>query len=356
MNRENEVLFYTASHMPLEENGIYLCALNQLDGSMRIINHMAGIEHCSYLTLNQAEDRLYAVSEKGEGEVYVYAIDKETCELHLLDRKSTEGADPCYLSLTPDGQYLLVVNYSGGSVNVFEVLENGSLGEMTALIKHEGSSVHESRQEGPHPHSIIAEDSGSYAIVSDLGLDEVIMYRVEEGKLVTHQEIKLPEGSGPRLLAFHPTKKWVYGINELNNTITTYTYSEREDSGELTILTHTSSLPKEFQEENTAAHLTVSPCGRFLYASNRGNNSIALYEIEESSGALTAVEWVSTFGKTPRHFSVMPGGYLLAANQDSNNIVSFHIEPDTGRLTQSGHVLEIPRPMCIQPMNSTCGD
>lgn len=239
-------------------------------------------------------------------------------------------------------------NYSSGSVNVFPVGDQGTLGEMSAWVEHTGSGINEERQEGPHAHSIQPDPSGQYAVVCDLGLDQIIVYRLEEGRLVTHREMDQPPGAGPRHLVFHPNSKWAYVINELDNTVTAFLYDERR--GEFTTVQHISTLPEGHKGEGTAADIRVSPCGRFLYASNRGDDSIVLYHIDQESGKLEAVEWTSTIGQTPRNFNILPGGILVVANQDSNNLVGFQISEEDGRLTHNGFKLELPRPVCIAPV------
>ncbi|AJS61017.1 lactonase family protein [Paenibacillus sp. IHBB 10380] len=348
MNMHNETLFYTANSTSREEKGIYVCALNGNDGSMRIVSTIAGIASCSYLTLNSAGDRLYAVSEVSEGEVLVYSVDKKTGELHQIDRKPTEGADPCYISLSKDEKFVFVSNYSGGQVNVFRLGNDGTLDEMSSLVVHTGSSIDPERQEAAHPHSVFADTSGQYVMVCDLGLDQIVIYRLEDGILVTHHEVDLPPGSGPRHFDFHPDKKWGYVVNELNNTITVCAYNET--SADLRILQSISSLPSDYQGISYVSDIHISACGRFLYVSNRGFDSIGLFLIDPDTGGLEAVEWVSTRGVTPRNFAISPSGHIIVANQNSANVISFSVDSDTGCLTETGFNLQIPKPMCIQPV------
>ncbi|MDO7906727.1 lactonase family protein [Paenibacillus sp. JX-17] len=348
--KANETIFYAGTYASRSEQAIHVCVLNQENGEMRILSGIEGIERPSFIALNEEGTRLYAASETADGEVYVYRVDEKTGELHLLDRRATDGADTCYVSLSGDGQYVLASNYSGGNVNVFPAAGTSGLADMASQVKHEGSGIREDRQDAAHPHSVVSDRSGRYVFVCDLGLDQIVIYRLEEGgKLVTHRETNLPPGSGPRHLAFHPKGAFAYLVNELNNTVTVLSYNEQ--IGELTPLQHVSTLPEDQQHlENTAADIRITPCGRYLYASNRGHDSIVLYHIDPESGALTVQEWVETFGKTPRNFNILPGGYLLAANQDSDNIVSYAIHPDDGRLTRTGFVLEMNTPVCIEPM------
>lgn len=346
--KTQETLFYTGTYASADEPGIFLCALNADTGEMRIVNHMDGVDNPSYLALSPDGNCLYVASETDEGEVLVYRRDAATSELHLMDRKQTRGASPCYVSVSKDGQWVFSSNYSSGSVNVYPVGDQGTLGEMSAWVEHTGSGINEERQEGPHAHSIQPDPSGQYAVVCDLGLDQIIVYRLEEGRLVTHREMDQPPGAGPRHLVFHPNSKWAYVINELDNTVTAFLYDERR--GEFTTVQHISTLPEGHKGEGTAADIRVSPCGRFLYASNRGDDSIVLYHIDQESGKLEAVEWTSTIGQTPRNFNILPGGILVVANQDSNNLVGFQISEEDGRLTPNRFKLELPRPVCIAPV------
>ncbi len=345
VNPENKSFFYTGTYAPEAEKGIFLCSLDTETGEMAVVNGLPGIANPSYLTLNAAGDRLYAVSETGSGEIFAYSIDNETGELHLLDRMPTEGADPCYVSLTRDGQFAMVSNYSSGHINVFRIGETGGLAEMSSIVKHSGRSIRDDRQEGPHPHSIFQDPEGRFVLVCDLGLDEIVLYRLEDGKLVTHGEVKTTPGAGPRHFDFHPSGKWAYGINELDNTVTVFAYNGQ--AGELKVVQNVSTLPEDFTGESFCADIHISPCGRFLYGSNRGDDSIVLFHINESTGELTPVDWVSTGGEFPRNFAII-SGYLIAANQNTGNMLSYKIDSDSGRLTPTGFALELPKPVCIQ--------
>ncbi|MCJ8011923.1 lactonase family protein [Paenibacillus sp. KQZ6P-2] len=340
-------LFYTGTYTGADEQGIFLCSLDLHNGRMEIVNGTDGIANSSFLTMNEAKDRLYAVSETDEGAVYAYSVDAETGELHLLDHKPTKGAAPCYISLTQDGSHVLVANYTSGHVNAYRIGAKGEL-EMSSLIQHTGSSINQERQEGPHPHSVFHDPEGKYVLVCDLGLDQIVFYRLEDGKLVSHHAAKTAPGAGPRHFDFHPSGQWAYGINELDDTVNVYAFDSQ--AGDLKILQTLSALPEGAARGSASADIHVTPCGRFLYASNRSENSIGLYHIDPSTGLLTSVEWVSTNGQTPRNFAIFKGGYVLAANQNSNTIVSFKIDKENGRLTPTGHVLEVPKPVCILPV------
>jgi 6-phosphogluconolactonase len=344
---DNTSLFYAGTYTCEDEPGIFLCALDLGSGRMEIVNRTDGIANSSFLAVNKAQDRLYAVSEKDEGEVFAYAVDAETGGLHLLNRQPTRGAAPCYISLSQDESHVLVANYTSGHVNAYRIENNGELAP-SGLVQHKGSSVNRERQEGAHPHSVFQDPDGNYTLVCDLGLDEIVFYRLEEGKLVSHHAVKTAPGAGPRHFDFHPSGRWAYGINELDDTVNVYEFDAQ--TGDLNILQTLSALPEGAARGSASADIHVTPCGRFLYASNRSEDSIGLYHIHPSTGMLTAVEWVSTNGKTPRNFAIFKGGYLLAANQNSNTIVSFKIDKESGRLTPTGYEIEVPKPVCILPV------
>lgn len=352
MEERNEQLFYTGTYASHHERGIYVCALRVENGDLRMIGGVEGIERPSFLALHPDGTKLYAASETEAGELYAYQVHAQTGELHPLDRKGTEGAHTCYVSVTADGRYVMASNYSGGNAVVFPVTEAGGLGEMSGQVQHTGSGIRQDRQDAAHPHSIIPDPSGQYAMVCDLGLDQIVVYRLtEDGKLVTHREADLPPGSGPRHLVFHPSYPYAFVANELNNTVGVFSYNER--NGELQLLQSLSTLPEGIIDvENTAADIQITPCGRYLYVSNRGHNSIVLYHVDLDSGKLETVEWVETFGSTPRNFNIL-SGYLVVANQDGNNIVSFAIHGEDGRLTRTGYVLEVPSPVCIEPVRQS---
>ncbi|MNC02938.1 6-phosphogluconolactonase [compost metagenome] len=349
MKQPDEVLFYIGTYNSKEKEAILLGALNEDTGEMRVLGGQKGIENPSFLALNGKGTVLYAVSEQDEGEVHAFAVEAGTGALQPLGGKGTDGGAPCYVSVSPQDDYIFVANYSGGNVNAFPVNADGSLGNMSGQVKHQGSGIRQDRQDAPHTHSVLPDSTGGRVLVCDLGIDQVLIYRLEDGKLVTHCEVDLPPGSGPRHLAVHPSKQWIYLINELNSTITVFANNEQQ--GELKLLQSISALPESYTagSDDTAADIHVSPCGRFLYASNRGHDSIALFYIDTATGLLKPGDWVKSGGRTPRNFAII-GGMLLAANQDSGNIVSFRIDNDSGRLIPTGNELEAASPVCIIPL------
>lgn len=349
MHQPNEVLFYIGTYNTEKEEAIRLGALNKDTGEMRIMGGTRGIENPSYLAVNASGTVLYAVSEKDQGELHAFAIESGTKALRSLGSRSTGGGSPCYVSIAPQGNYIFTANYMGGNVNVFPLNGDGSLQEMSSQVKHEGSGIREDRQEAPHPHSVIPDQTGERVLVCDLGLDQIVFYRVEEGKLVTHREVELPPGSGPRHLAVHPSGQWIYLVNELSNTVTVFANDDQQ--GNLKILQNVSTLPEHYTagSDDTAADIHVSLCGRYLYVSNRGHDSIGLFHIDNATGLLEAEDWVISGGRTPRNFALV-GGMLLAANQNSDNIVSFRIDSETGRLIPTGNELELKAPVCLKAL------
>lgn len=339
-----------------KSKGIYLLNLDMASGKLSLVSSGPQVESPSFLALHPNHRFLYAVNEVGNfegaktGAVSAFAIDPKTGGLTLLDQQSSEGDGPCHLSIDKHGKSVLVANYGGGSVSALPIQPDGRLGKATARIQHEGSSVDKNRQEGPHAHSIVLDASNHFAFVPDLGLDKIVLYRFDanDGSLV-HNSVPaatVAPGSGPRHLAFHPNGHFAYVINEMASTVIAFHYDSK--AGTLHEIQTISTLPADFQGHSSTAEVLVSPNGKFLYGSNRGHDSIALFSIDPQSGKLTAMGHQSTQGKTPRNFGIDPTGtFLLAANQDSDSIVVFRIDPQTGQLTPTGNTIEIPMPVCV---------
>ncbi|WP_110930217.1 lactonase family protein [Paenibacillus bouchesdurhonensis] len=342
---QNEQYFYVGGYSSAQEPGIHLCALNIDSGRLRLVHSTSGIENPSFLIVGGRpnEPQLFAAMECEEGKVAAYGIEPSDGRLTLLRTERTDGAGPCHLSLSPSG-HLLVANYSSGHVNSFELDEQGSLVGKAATIQHVGSGFRQDRQQSAHAHHVLPSKDGKYAFVSDLGLDQVIVYRLEGGKLITHREVDLPPGTGPRHFTIHPTNTIAYGINELNNTITVYAYNPTH--GILEVLQHVSTLPEDFAEESYAADIHFSPDGKYLYASNRGHDSIVRFKLDESTGGLSEPEWTGAGGKWPRNFAVIHD-YVIVANQFSNSIIVLRRDPATGSLSLTDGQLEVKEPSCV---------
>ena len=348
---------YIGTYIAGEHSGIYVHRFDASTGAMEHVSTRTGVQHASFQALDPGEKHLYSVSrvsgDGGEsvGAVYAFSIDRATGELAHLNHQPSRGVGPCHVSVDHTGRYVLVANYGSGSVAMLPIRPDGSLAEATSFVQHEGSSVNPKRQEGPHAHSINVDAANRYAFAPDLGTDKVMAYKIdlEEGALVPNDEpwARTAPGAGPRHFDFHPSRKYAYVINELDSTVTAFAYDE--SAGTLTELQTVSTLPEGFDGETTCADVHVHPSGRFLYGSNRGHDSIAIFGIDQAAGRLTLMGHESTQGKTPRNFAIDPtGAYLLAANQNSDTIVTFRVDQESGRLTSTGHVAEAPEPVCLK--------
>jgi 6-phosphogluconolactonase len=340
-----------------ESKGIYAYRFDSATARLVPIGLAAESTNPSFLAVHPNHRFLYAVNEvnnyQGEksGAVSAFAIDRATGNLTLLNQVATRGGDPCYISFDKTGKYVLVANYAGGSIAVFPVLEDGRLGAASAFIQHSGHGTNPQRQEAPHAHSIDLSPDNRFALVDDLGLDETLVYGFDsaKGSLTTSADAatKAEPGAGPRHLAFSPTGKFAYVINEMASAVSAFRYDPA--TGGLRKLQTISALPEDVSGRSEAAEIQVHPSGKFLYASNRGHDSIVVFAIDRNIGTLTPIEYVSTRGESPRYFEIDPTGSLLfAANEKSDNIVAFHINPQTGRLTRTGNVLEVSQPVCIK--------
>ncbi len=311
----------------------------------------------SFVALHPNGRFLYAVNEvqnyKGpnSGGVIAFSIDRSTGKLTFLNEVPSRGADPCYITLDRTGKYVLVANYTGGSVAVFPVLEDGKLGEASAFVQHTGHGTNPERQEKAHAHSIDLSPDNRFAMVDDLGLDELLVYKFDSasGSLTPNNPpfAKLDPGAGPRHFALSPSGKYAYVVAEMHSTVTVF--SNDEKAGTLHPLQTISTLPKDFNGQNDDAEIEMYPSGKFLYASNRGSDTITEFAIDSTKGTLTPVAYTPTQGKIPRSFEIDPTGrFLFAANQKSDNIVVFRIDPKTGRLTPTGQVLDVGSPVCMK--------
>ena len=335
-------------------DGIVVFRFDAGTGALHPVQTVSGVINPSWLAFDGEERVLFAVNEVAEGRVSTFTRDAATGMLRPLNDQLAHGADPCYLSLDPSGRYALVANYTGGTIAALPVTAGGRLEAATCVIHHQGSSIRP-EQEGPHPHMIRPSGDGRFVLVTDLGSDQVLVYRLDAGTgqlaLSRHGTAVVSEqpGSGPRHFAFAPSGRTVYVINELNSTVTVYDFTA--ESGELHPRQVVSTLPEGVDGPaigNSCAHIVVSPDGRFVYGSNRGHDSIAIWEVDDETETLRSVGHESTRGKTPRNFSLDPtGSWLLVANQDSDTIVPFRRDPGTGRLTASGPVTQTPSPVAI---------
>jgi 6-phosphogluconolactonase len=357
---DSKYLVYIGTYTGHGSEGIYAYRFNPSTGDLKPIGLVAETDNPSFLTIDSAGRFLYAVNEldsfhnRPTGAVSVFAINRESGKLKLIQQISSLGAAPAYLSLDKSGRYLMVANYNGGNVAVFQVERDGKLGPHSAFIQNTGSSVNPDRQAGPHAHFIQVTNDNRFVMVADLGIDKVLVYQFDTktGSLTPADSgfAKLTPGSGPRHIAFAPYGKLLYVLNELTSTITGFLFDSV--TGMMQAKQTISALPKTFSGKNTAAEIVTDSKGRFLYVSNRGDNSIGLFSVNSLDGSLTPVEWISSGGKTPRHFEIDPTGqWLFAANQDSGNIVLFRIDQVNGRLIQTYLASGVSSPVCIRFMS-----
>ena len=337
--------------------GIYLLELDAKTGELTSKGLVARSADPSFLAIHPSKRYLYAVNELAQfegapgGAVSGFAIDQTTGALTPINQKPTKGAAPCHLVVDRSGKNVLAANYYGGSITCLPIDDSGKLGDASAFIQHRGTSVDPKRQEAPHAHSINVDAANRFAIVADLGLDKVFTYRFDpmKGALASGDPrfVSIKPASGPRHFAFHPDGKHAYVINEMASTVTAFTYDPT--NGSLSEIQTIATIPAEFHGDTSTADVQVHPSGKFLYGSNRGHNSIAMFRIDPATGKLTSLGQEPTKGKTPRNFGIDPSGrFLLAENQDSDTIVVFKIDQKTGKLEATGNWAQVPMPVCVK--------
>lgn len=337
--------------------GIYSFRFDLSTGRIEAVELAAELTNPSFLAIHPTRPLVYAVGEMGDfagkktGAVSALRLDPATGALTLLNQQSSQGTGPCHVNLDRSARYALVANYGGGSIASLPILDDGKLGEAVSAIQHEGSSVNPQRQQGPHAHSIHADPANRFVFALDLGLDKIMAYRFDAGtgKLSANDPpwAATAPGAGPRHFAFHTSGRYAYAINELDSTVTAFAYDAQR--GALETLQSVSTLPEGFDGKSTTAEVQVHPSGKFLYGSNRGHDSIALFTIDQASGKLTPAGHTPTGGKTPRNFAVDPTGrWLLAANQDSDNVTVFRINQEDGSLEPTGQSVEVGAPVCVK--------
>lgn len=349
----SEYYLFIGTYTNEASEGIYLYKFNTDNGSTDSLGVTKGIENPSYLSFSPDQSNLYAVNElpdSTEASVSAFSFDKESEELKFLNAQSSLGGAPCYVSTDKSGQAVFVGNYLGGSVSMFPVRDDGSLGKATANIQHRGSSTNENRQEGPHVHCTIPSPDNSYLLVNDLGTDKVHGYALDDQSIelkgipsFTYQAVA---GAGPRHLTLHPDGKFAYLINELNGTVVAFKYA----ADSLRKIQAISTLPENYEGAISGADIHVSPDGNFLYASNREDlNNIVIYAIDNKNGRLEKVGQQSSGGIHPRNFIIDPtGNFLLAANRHTDNITVFKRNKEDGSLTSTGNEIRVSQPVCLK--------
>lgn len=363
---------YVGTYAEADEPGIYVYQLDGNSAALHLLSTTSGILNPSFLELDERHNRLLAVSEAMDapGHLVLYSADKESGRLTQEAAQSTLGAAPCFVQLDETGSVAVVANYFGENIALFSIIDTQDDGgderthhehnqtsksgvsgriKLEQSIMHHGRSVNEDRQQGPHPHSTVIGPSGRYVYVQDLGTDEIVIYHLDTAKrrLTLHGAVAMKPGRGPRHLIFHPTSRYAYVTNELDSTVTALDLDAR--TGLLTEVETVSTLPEKYTGKSLAADVHISPDGAFLYASNRGHDSIAVFRIDAPSGRLTGQGFVCTQGSYPRNFALTPDGrFMLAANQLGDSIVTYRMNPKTGMPVETGQMTNILRPVCIR--------
>lgn len=331
-----------------KSEGIYVYNFNQQTGEATLKSKTTGVINPSYLAVSNDKKSVYAVNEEDEGEVSSFSFDQKTGALAFLKKVASKGAHPCYVSLDSKDRHVFVGNYSGGSLTVHSVRKDGSLSEAGQFIQHEGTGPNKGRQEKAHVHCTTFNPDYKYLLVADLGADRIAVYKYNPAKkqpLTLASVAPVQAGSGPRHVAFSSDGKKLYLVQELTAEITAFDF----EKGQLKAFQTVSMMTDEFTGQNGAADIHLSPDGKFLYATNRGDaNEIVIFGVDEQTGKLTFKSRSSTMGKTPRNFTITPNGkFVLVANQDSDNVVILKRDTLTGLLTDTGKRIVVGMPVCL---------
>jgi 6-phosphogluconolactonase len=339
-----------------ESRGIYRLEIDAESGGLLTGPSLAGAsENPSFLAFHPSGKWLYAVNEVANfrggatGAVSAFAVDPVSGDLTLLGQQSSQGADPCHLIVDGAGRHLLVANYTSGSVALCPLAADGRIEPATSVRQYAGSGPNRTRQEGPHAHAVLMDGARRFVLCADLGTDRIHVERFDAGagRLAPNEPdgVSLEPGSGPRHLAWHPNGRVLYAINELRSTVSAFLWDETR--GVLTWFQTAAALPEGFSGTNTAAEIVVSPDGRFVYASNRGHDSLAVFAAD-ATGGLAPAGWVESGGRTPRSFAIdRSGRWLIVANQDSDSVVVFSLDPETGFPRAVGTPIAVPEPVAV---------
>ncbi|MCC7492447.1 MAG: lactonase family protein [Fimbriimonadaceae bacterium] len=347
---------YVGCYTQGDSPGIHTCRYDAVTGTVTPAGLTAAGRNATFLAVHPTEPWLYAVSEVGEvdgkkvGAVLAYRRDLASGALTALNYETCGGPGPCHLVVDRTGKFVLVANYSGGSVALLPLQSDGRVGALGSFYQHSGTGPNAKRQERPHAHSVNLDAANRFAFVADLGIDQLVVYQLDAaaGKLQPHDPpfAAVHPGAGPRHFTFHPSGRYAYAINELDSTMTAFAYAAA--AGKLTTIQTITTLPAGWSGTNWPADVHLDAAGRFLYGSNRGHDSLVIYEVNPADGQLTLVGHESVQGKNPRNFALSPDGqFVLVANQDTGNIVTFRRDATTGKLTGVGNLDGFTKPVCV---------
>ena len=342
-------LLYIATQNP-DGMGIQVAEFDPATGKLSTPKMAIETRDPAHFTLSNDGEHLYMCNTGTPGGVSAFAVDRKTGALRLLNYKESKGRGPSYVSVDGSGKYVLDANYGGGFVEVYSLAKDGSLDQQTAFVEHSGSSVHPQRQTKPYAHWFRTDPSNKFGLVADLGTDQVVIYKFDAktGKLTPNDPpfTKVAGGMGPRHLAFHPNGKWAYGIAELANEVMAFHWDSNK--GALTQFQSVKTLADGFKDPSTAAEIAVRADGKFLYASNRGEDSIVVYAIDGKTGELSLKQRTPSRGKVPRYFTFDPTNqWFIVSNQDSGNVAVFSVDAKTGELAPKGEPVALPKPMAV---------
>ncbi|MFC6964262.1 lactonase family protein [Halocatena marina] len=348
MSELRSSLAFVGTYTNNESEGIYGYRLNSEAGEFEALGTTMVGDNPSFLTIHPSGEFLYAVNETDPGNVAACEVDQRTGELSTLNRRPSGASGPCHCSVDATGQFLLVAHYGGGSISMLPIEDDGHLGNPTELIEHDGTHIDSSDPPTPRPHAAIPGPDNRFVYVPDLGLDEVVVYKLdlERGRLSRASAVQMSAGTGPRHLVFHPNNQVGYVINEPDSSLTILDRDTR--TGELNFVESLRTTPSTFDGENHSADVHVHPSGRWAYGSNRGHDSIAVFDIKDENGRLEPMGYVSTGGKYPRNIAIDPTGrFLVAENRHTDDLVLFQIT-DEGHLKATGEKTLVPDPSCMQ--------
>lgn len=346
------LVFYVGSYNTPGTDGIYQCSLDCNTGTVRMLQSFGGISNPSFIRLSPRRGSLYAVSETGENNpqssaVYSLSLNGQG-QLRILNKQPSHGKGPCHVDVSADGNWVAVASYGGGTIALYPILANGTLGNAVSVVQNQGSGPNKERQASPHAHSIKFSPFSDEVFSADLGTDRLDIHHLVNGKLQQQGQafVRMEGGAGPRHFVFAKGGKKIFVINELNSTISVLTKS---NDGVWELVASVPTLPEGSNRENYCADIHLSADGNYLYGSNRGHNSIVIFKVSEKLPYLHFVATTPVEGNWPRNFGISPDGeWLLVANQKSNNISVFRINKENGSLSFSGNQLEVLAPSCIE--------
>ena len=338
---------YIGTYTKGDSKGIYSFTLDTAAKQISNVKAVAELNNPTYVNISNDNKVLYAVVKEGDkGGVASFAINNQTGELTELSRQVTEGASPCHVSVDKNNQQVVTANYHRGTVEAYLVNEDGTVNRSTSIMQHEGQGPHE-RQEKPHTHFSGFTPDEKFVVAVDLGIDKVITYKIDNGALTEAHTLLVKAGSGPRHITFHPNGKYAYVMTELSNEVIALSYNA--ETGIFTELQYIAAIPEDFTDNSQGSAIHISSDGRFVYAGNRGHNSIAVFRVNEETGELALVEYTSTEGNWPRDFAFDPTeSFIVASNEESGNLVLYARDKETGRLSVIQSDVAVPYPVCVK--------